>query len=61
MAEYFNDQDDQKLSGDESLNDPYEDLQAISARIDRTLSIDRFQRSLFERSWFRNILFLAGQ
>jgi hypothetical protein len=51
MAEYFNDQDDMKL--EPTGDDPYEDLQAISARIDRALSIDRFQRSLFERSWFR--------
>ena len=41
--------------------DPYDDVAAISARIDRALSIDRFQRSLFEREWFRNVLFLAGQ
>jgi hypothetical protein len=47
MAEYFNDQDDTALKP--ATDDPYEDLQAISARIDRTLSIDRFQRSLFER------------
>ena len=41
---------DQPLAGDPSAIDkPYEDKQAISARIDRTLSIDRFQRSLFER------------
>jgi hypothetical protein len=53
MAEYFNDQDFDAGQPEESLENPYEDLQAISARIDRTLSIDRFQRSLFERSWFR--------
>jgi hypothetical protein len=53
VAEYFNDQDDEKLNGEDTEENPYADLQAISARIDRTLSIDRFQRSLFERSWFR--------
>lgn len=64
MAEYFNDQDDERLNASDDENEdgsPYDDLQAISARIDRTLSIDRFQRSLFERNWFRNILFTVGQ
>lgn len=60
MAEYFPD-NDTALQGDQEMQDPYEDTQAISARIDRTLSIDRFQRSLFEREWFRNVLFIAGQ
>lgn len=62
MAEYFPD-DDKLLAGDEGMqgDDAYADKQAISARIDRMLSIDRFQRSLFEREWFRNVLFLAGQ
>src|SRR5581483_7166775 len=62
MAEYVDNPDDEQLDEDaEQGKDPYEDVQAISARIDRALSIDRFQRSLFEREWFRNILFLAGQ
>jgi hypothetical protein len=52
--------EDKEIDGDQ-LADPYEDVAAISARIDRALSIDRFQRSLFEREWFRNVLFLAGQ
>lgn len=57
---------DQLIEGDqdeavEEGKDPYEDVAAISARIDRALSIDRFQRSLFEREWFRNVLFLVGQ
>ena len=64
MAE-FNEEDDKELEGDEkdaaAGKDPYQDTQAISARIDRCLSIDRFQRSLFEREWFRNVLFIAGQ
>jgi hypothetical protein len=66
MAENF-EQDDKVLEGDQDEQDssvekdPYQDVQAISARIDRALSIDRFQRSLFEREWFRNVLFLAGQ
>jgi hypothetical protein len=50
-----------EIDGDQKLTDPYDDVAAISARIDRALSIDRFQRSLFEREWFRNVLFLAGQ
>jgi len=32
----------------------------ISKRIQKTLEVDRFQRSLFEREWFRNVLFYAG-
>lgn len=67
MAETYTEYDDKVLNGDadddpiEEGKDPYEDVKAISARIDRALSIDRFQRSLFEREWFRNVLFLAGQ
>jgi hypothetical protein len=51
-----------EIDGDQKDDqNPYDDVAAISARIDRALSIDRFQRSLFEREWFRNVLFLAGQ
>ena len=46
--------------------DPYdisipENALAISARINRNIQIDRFQRQQFEREWFRNVLFLVGQ
>jgi hypothetical protein len=41
--------DEKELDGDTQAADPYDDVAAISARIDRALSIDRFQRSLFER------------
>lgn len=40
--------------------DPYEDSSAISSRIDEIVSEDNFQRARFERSWFRNILYIAG-
>lgn len=40
--------------------DPYEDLGAISARIDRVLETDRWSHQLFESGWFRNILMIAG-
>lgn len=40
--------------------DPYADKQAISARIDKKLAIDKHSRAPFERSWFRNILFYVG-
>lgn len=39
---------------------PYDDKNAASKRIERALSADRLQRSMFERDWFRNILFIAG-
>jgi hypothetical protein len=45
----------------EDEQNPYADLQAISARLDKALTVDRFERSLFEREWFRNVLFYAGQ
>lgn len=57
MAEPFPDNDVEqtpKEPGD------YTDKQAISARISKKLSIDRFQRTAFERDWYRNILFIAG-
>lgn len=44
----------------EEQKSPYEDMQEISERIDKVLSSDRFSRALFERDWFRNILFIAG-
>lgn len=45
--------------------DPYEltpeNKQKISARMDKRLAVDKFSRSQFERAWFRNICFFAGQ
>lgn len=41
--------------------DPYENLEEISKRIDNVLSVDKFQRTLFESEWFRNVLFYVGQ
>lgn len=41
--------------------DPYADLAKINERMDRVITIDKYQRSLFEREWFRNILFYVGQ
>jgi hypothetical protein len=47
-------------------SDPYdvdvpENALAISARINRMIQLDRFQRQQFEREWFRNVLFYVGQ
>lgn len=39
---------------------PYEDLKAVSARIDRVLDTDKWSHQLFESGWFRNILMIAG-
>lgn len=57
--------DDTDLSVEERMN-PYdwkntEIALKMSKRIHKTLDVDRFQRSLFEREWFRNVLFYAGQ
>ena len=46
--------------------DPYdisipENALAFSARINRLIQLDRFQRQQFEREWFRNVLFMVGQ
>lgn len=45
--------------------DPYdltpENKQKISARIDKQLGVDKFSRTQFERQWFRNVCFYAGQ
>jgi hypothetical protein len=45
--------------------DPYDisvpgNALALSARVNRLISMDRFQRQQFEREWFRNVLFVAG-
>jgi hypothetical protein len=37
-----------------------ENALAISARINKTIQMDRFQRQQFEREWFRNVLFYVG-
>lgn len=41
--------------------DPYTDQAAISKRIDYFAQRDRFTRWLFEREWFRNVLFYIGK
>src|SRR6185369_9989266 len=38
----------------------YNDINAISSRIDRVLSTDKFSHQLFESGWFRNILMICG-
>lgn len=61
--------DPEQLGVDDSASaqapDPYElsdeNKKKISARIDKKLGVDKFSRSQFERSWFRNICFFAGQ
>lgn len=39
---------------------PYEDLEAISSRIDKALSADTFARTMFCSDWFRNCAFIVG-
>lgn len=39
---------------------PYEDLEAISSRIDKALSADTFARTLFCSDFFRNCAFIVG-
>src|SRR6185369_11226050 len=39
---------------------PYEDIQAVSSRIDRVLDSDKWNHQLFESGWFRNLLMIAG-
>jgi len=45
--------------------DPYElseeNRRRISARMDKRLAVDKFSRTQFERAWFRNVCFYAGQ
>lgn len=41
--------------------DPYTDQGAISKRIDFFTQRDRFTRWMFEREWFRNVLFYIGK
>lgn len=50
-----------EVSDDGVEKDPYSDLLAINSHIEKKLETDKFQRSLFERGWFRNILFFVGQ
>lgn len=38
-----------------------ENKKKISARIDKMLGVDKFSRTQFERQWFRNVCFYAGQ
>jgi hypothetical protein len=47
--------------GDEEDKDPYSDLEKINKRINDGLNSDKSQRAIFERSWFRNIMFWIGQ
>jgi hypothetical protein len=46
---------------EQQTEDPYQDLEEISKRIDGVINIDRFQRTLIESEWFRNVLFYVGQ
>lgn len=54
----------ENTGGDKTPNpetaNPYEDLEAISSRIDKTLSADTFARTLFCSDWFRNLAMIAG-
>lgn len=51
--------------GESLVPDPYEmneeNKKKISSRMDKRLGVDKFSRSRFEQSWFRNICFLVGQ
>jgi hypothetical protein len=40
---------------------PYKDLELVNKHINDGLNADKSQRSIFERSWFRNVLFWVGQ
>ncbi len=44
-----------------TTEDPYQDFDFVNKRIDKAAEVDKFHRSLFEREWFRNILFYIGQ
>lgn len=50
---------------DTPVSSPYdptpENKNRVSERIDKRLGVDKFTRSQFERAWFRNIAFRAGQ
>lgn len=46
---------------DETDADPYADKAAVSKRIDFFLRKDRFTRWIFEREWFRNVLYYIGR
>lgn len=54
------DDDTGKVAGGAS-GSPYDDNEKISALIDKRLETDRNSRAVFERNWFRNILFSVGQ
>jgi hypothetical protein len=48
-------------TGEETKQEnPYEDLEEISDRIDKILRADQFSRVFFENNWARNVFFYAG-
>lgn len=49
------------VAGADGQPDPYADKAAVNKRIDFFLQRDRFTRWLFEREWFRNVLFYIGK
>lgn len=44
----------------EKTENPYENYELISRRIDKVLDVDKSARILLSRDWFRNILFICG-
>lgn len=53
----------QKADGDnqkDKTQDPYQDFEEISSRIDKVLKADAFSRVFFENTWARNVFFYAG-
>ena len=48
-------------TGEDTGGDPYQDKAAVSARMDFFLRKDRFTRWIFEREWFRNVLYYIGR
>lgn len=47
--------------GPKNQDDPYSDKNAISGRMDFFMQKDRYTRWIFEREWFRNILYYLGR
>lgn len=50
----------QSDSDEQPKQNPYEDLEEISSRIDKVLRADAFSRVFFENNWARNVFFYAG-
>lgn len=61
LANDFKQADSQKTDDGTAAQNPYLNKALISKRIDKRLAVDKFSRSLFERSWFRNLLLKVGQ